>query len=329
VVVDVSRILPLGEFVDAEIPRPPALIDQVLPGGTTMIFAGQHKVGKTLFLSQLSMAVASGSRFLWWETVQTPVVYLNHEVAAWSFQDRLRRQLPGFAGTVDGDRRTLAAVRANLHVVSLPDFRLNREKDLELIAKRITDLEAGLVVVDPIRGAFPGDANDDVAVNRVMQGLLEVVVAPTGAAVILGHHTRKPGPGMHEDGSSFNVKGSGAWADAADGIGTFRYQKGSTQTRVLNLTLRHFESIDDLELRFRPAGLVYVTQGLYRRPELAELERAFTEADFNELTIDQIADVLEISRSYAVKRYQAGEWPAVVQHRTGTNGQKLYRWETT
>ena len=135
------RFYTLGEFLDADIEKPQHVIDGVLAGGSSLILGAPHKTGKTWLLGQMAMAVASGKPWLWWPTVQAPVVVLNYEVAAWAFQERLKAQEMGFLAECDGDRKTRQDIRNNLSVISLPRWKLNSRRDLIKIAGEVGSRE--------------------------------------------------------------------------------------------------------------------------------------------------------------------------------------------
>lgn len=325
-----GRTLSAAEFLDADVPEPDAIVHQLIPGGTTTILAGQHKVGKTILMLQLAMACASGRPWLWWDTSQVRVLYLNYEVAEWSFQQRVDRTMRGFAGTFG--KHTQADIRNNLWVNSLPNLRINRPPDLKTVREWIEQIQAGLVIFDPIRAAYTGDRNDDREVDRVMTLLLEEVVQPTGAALLLGHHLRKPPPGEQGGGSTWEVKGSGGWADAADQIITLRHNRkdSSGKGRFLNATVRHYESREDVPLHLKPAAMLFTTESGSTEAGPTETDRlrdAFRRSMHGTLTIDDIAAVLGISNDAAWKRWQRHSLPRLRRVDSGPGRKAVFAWE--
>lgn len=329
-----GRSLSVNDFQKADIPEPPTIVEEVIAGGTITIIAGQHKVGKTLLGLHLAMAAAAGEDWLGFPTTMTPTFYLNYEVAEWSFQKRVRRAVHGFAGFGDEGQVLRQKVGLNLYVNSLPSWRLNHKGHLRQIAEEVASLQAGLLVVDPIRAAYTGARNDDREVDAVMQAILEDLVEPTGCAVILMHHMRKPAPGEQGGGSTWEVKGSGSWTDAADGIITLRRDRNdsSKMGRLVNMTLRHFESIDDFKVKLQPASLIFTADRAAKTEgtEEARLQKAFQMANFDErggeLTMADIADVVGVSRQFAQRRWSKNDWPRIKKVRTVKN-KAYYRWE--
>lgn len=260
-------MLPLGTFLSADIKEPAPLVEGLIPSGTITMLAGQHKVGKTMLMSQLALSVASGVSWVGHHTHRTKVLYLNYEVAPWSFKRRLQKQVEGLSKLTGTDIRKAAS--GNMLVQSLPELRLNKHSDLTELGTYAANHGVGLIVVDPIRGAFQGDRNKDETVDRVMQELLDRIVKRSGAAIILGHHMRKPPSGEDTTGSTWEMKGSGGFADAADQIITLRRSKDDHRIVVASFTLRHYEEPDELELLFKHTGLVFTTTQPEESPQLS------------------------------------------------------------
>lgn len=250
----------LNDFLNLPIREPEALVEGLIPAGTTTMLAGQHKVGKTVMMTQLAMAVAGGIPWIGFPTTPVKVLYLNYEVAPWSFRKRLVKQLHGLKNHQRVTDKAERRIRANLKVQSLPDYRLNRQSDLVALGQLAQDQQIGLIVVDPLRNAFHGDRNKDEVVDLVLNNLLAHVVKPSGAALVLGHHMRKPPPGESGSGSTWELKGSSAFSDAADQIITMRSDRSDRRTVYVNFTLRHYEPPDELTVTMQPASLVF-TQG--------------------------------------------------------------------
>lgn len=321
---DPSARYRLDEFLDANLEVPPPLLDGILPGGTVMVLAGQHKVGKTLMMTQLAMAVASGTPFIGFETHKTKVLYLNFEVAGWSFRNRLKQQLYGYGKRHGG--KAVEDIKANLYVRSLPKLKLNNPTQLTQLGQWAKEEGIGLIVIDPIRGAFLGNRNSDEEVDRVMQNIIEEVVGASGAAVVLGHHMRKPPPGERVSGSSWEVKGSSSWADAADAIVTLRWDKTQKLYRYMSFTLRHYDSPDDIALELTGSSLLFeLSEGPVSDREL--LRRAFQVEEHGkpelELTMKELAEKLDRPKSTVHRWISEGDHPIEV---VGSGKGTRYRW---
>jgi hypothetical protein len=331
-----GRTVRLDRFIRAEIRQPPELIGEVLPGGGIGLLAGQHKVGKTILMTQIAMSVATGEPFLWWKTQPVNVLYLNYEVAEWAFQKRVHRSAMGFLGhdqsAIGEEAERVKVLREvlgqTLFVNTLPSWRINRPGDLRSIKEDVIANEIGLVIIDPIRAAYTGNRNSDEEVDRLIQNLIEEVIQPTQTAVLMGHHMRKPAPGESGGGSTWEVKGSSSWADGADTIITMRHDRKDDTglLRYLNVVCRHYESKDNLHVKLRPASMTFGMEGAAGSTDLKlVLSRAFSER--SEMTMTEIAEVLNCSRSWAQKQWERGELGPVTCIRQGSGkNPAVYQW---
>lgn len=334
-----GKMLKLGELIEAEIPEPPRLIDNVLPGASVGIVAGYHKVGKTILMIQMAVSVASGRPFLLWETERTPVLYLGYEVHPYYLKQRVKRAVEWASATgqlatgdeVDRIRFERKAILDNISLMK-PRFGVGSESELKKLAQMVGDLGAGLVIVDPLRVAFIGDRNKDDAVDRLMTNLLEHVVVPTGAAVVLGHHMRKPQQGETASATSWKIKGSSSFVDAADAIimlerDSKKDQGNSGLERKLAIVSRHYEGYDGVNLKLQPASMRFITDQERETPDEVLLEAAFR--DRGEMDMGEIAEVLGIQRRSAQKRWESGRLPSPIRQRREARGTvaATYIWE--
>jgi hypothetical protein len=316
----------LGELLVANLPEPGPLVDGVIPMGSTAVIGGQHKVGKTIMLSQLGLSVAGGVPWLGYETRPQAVLYLNYEVAAWSFKRRIVKQFAGLQRQGVVDEATLQRIRDNFISESLPRMRVNVRSDLIELGEYAQRRGVGLVIVDPIRGAFMGDRNKDEVVDRVMQDILDHVVKPSGASVIMGHHLRKPPSGEEVTGSTWDLKGSSGFADAADAIMTMRRDKSDPSVVYVSFTLRHYESPDDMALTLKPASMMWVESD-HKPSDWRTLHELFEVKDGKpgrfDVPLTEVLEALGISRSTFDRKRDT--LPITISGKID-RGQKLYSW---
>lgn len=321
-----GRTLSAADFLDATIDEPPTLVENLIPGGTVTVLAGQHKVGKTIGMLQMSLAVAAGQPWINWNTSQRRAIYYNGEVAEWGFQQRLKKALNGFTGLYG--KHAAAAARNNLFTNTLSDLRINKPGDLKIIRDHVERTNAGLCVLDPINYFYTGPRNEDETVSRVMSQIVTEIVQPTGCAVVLGHHMRKPAPGDSGSGSTWEVKGSGVWSDSADQIITLRWDRKdkSRLGRLMNASCRYYEGMEDVPLKLLPASMLYEaakpTGDGIAPTDLGQLKDAFAGSVTGELTMKEIAAALDCSKDAAHKRWQRNAFPNVVQ----VSSTGLYEW---
>src|SRR5690606_29228715 len=187
----------------------------------------------------------------------TKVLYLNYEVAAWYCQRRIRGQLAGLDRQVIMTPPQINLTSKNVVVETLSSRRLNHVGAVGGLGECQDKGNSGMVISDSVRGAIKDDRNKDETIDAIMQSLLDQVVKVSGAAIVLGHHMRKPQPGEALTGSTWDVKGAGAFSDAADNIIVMWRDKKDRTTTYMGFTLRHYEGIDNYGVAFQPASKVF------------------------------------------------------------------------
>lgn len=225
-----KTIIPLDirTALSAEAPT----LDFVLPGltaGSVGTVVGTGGVGKTMFLAQLGMALATGSPAfnnpLTARGAPARVVLLAAEESS----DILSIRLHAIKKRMDLQSKKSSGAT----VAAGSDFTALLEKNLLLVPaagqsvalvhqgapteffETLCKFCAGarLIIIDPLRRLHDGDENSSSAMTQIVQ-VLEALAKYTGAAVIAAHHVGK--------GSMFNEttdlaaasRGSSALTDA-------------------------------------------------------------------------------------------------------------------
>src|SRR5246500_5018553 len=193
-------VLSLAELLEQQPPTPPpSLVEPgLLPAQGIWFVGGEPKVGKSLLVANLALALAAGSNRIGFP-VPTPrrVLVCQFELPLPQFVNRLlvmRRTLGPAA-----DHHLLVDTRATGHLLSAPQG-LNHF----VVAARAAAAE--VIVLDPLYSTHDQDENDTRAMAALCQALLRLRDA-SQAALIVVHHVRKS-IGRHEIGSAF--RGSSA-----------------------------------------------------------------------------------------------------------------------
>jgi RecA-family ATPase len=184
-------------------------LDFVLPGltaGSVGTVVGAGGVGKTMLLTQLGMAVATGSpafdNLLTTRSPPARVVFIAaeessdilcirlHAIKKW--MDPQREKSSGPTVAVDSDftallEKNLLLVPAAGQSVALVHQGATTEF-FQTLCKFCTG--ARLIIIDPLRRLHDGDENSSSAMTQIVQ-VLEALAKRTGAAVIAAHHVGK------------------------------------------------------------------------------------------------------------------------------------------
>jgi len=177
---------------------PPGLVDPVLPANGILFVGGEPKVGKSLLVANLALALAAGTARLGFP-IRAPrrVLVCQFELPVTHFVDRLARMRPAVGAAADD--QLLVDTHAAGHLLSTTPGLSH----FILAAKAAA---ADVIVLDPLYSAHDQDENDTRAMAALCQALLRLRDA-SHAALIVVHHVRKS-VGRYEIGSAF--RGSSA-----------------------------------------------------------------------------------------------------------------------
>jgi hypothetical protein len=195
-----SSVRSLAELLEQQPMSAPACFVEpgLLPSQGILFVGGEPKVGKSLLVANLALALAAGSDRLGFP-IPTPrrVLVCQFELPVPQFVSRLAtmRRLLGAAA----DQNLLVDTRASGHLLSAPQG-LNHF----LAAARAAAAE--IIILDPLYSTHDQDENDTRAMAALCQSLLRLREA-SRAALIVVHHVRKS-IGRYEIGSAF--RGSSA-----------------------------------------------------------------------------------------------------------------------
>jgi len=228
-----DALTPLFDINDAKVSRflaeePPKrrwLLETCLPYGKVGAIVATGGTGKSQFLLQIGVSVATGVDFLHWRVTEPGGVLI---LAAEDDTDELHRRLRNihlaFAVSRDADPSFTTRLQKNLYIKSMvaEDNMMTRVSSgareisvtqyverLVLTARRIENLK--LIVIDPASRFRGGDENAAQDTTRFIEAL-ERVREQTGATVLVAHHTNKGS--MNSDEASQNAqRGSAAFSD--------------------------------------------------------------------------------------------------------------------
>lgn len=177
---------------------------QMGPGRPTML-VGYGASAKTLAAQSLILSVATGT--LVWGRFPCERGIAKHLDYEQGFKATARRYQRLARGMAIDPRDTYD----RFYVSSFPQCYLNSNGALDTYCRACDG--ASLVVLDALRGALPGEDENDSGV-RAFVDVMTQVSEKTGATVLLLHHAGKPKDG-HLDDARTAMRGSSALFDAA------------------------------------------------------------------------------------------------------------------
>ena len=257
--LSVPRLSPLSlsEFFGKDIPPVEYIVEGVLQKeGRTMISASMN-VGKSFFLQNLALTIASGqAKFLnKFEVKKARVLYLDLEMGESALKQRFL-QMCNELKTED----LFVKFEAGLDLLDSND-----QKTLE---KWISELKIDVLIIDPIGDAWSGDENNKQEVGKLTT-YLNILKTKFKLSIVISHHWKKKTRDIKKGGEM--ASGSykwGAWLDQHITLEgdiknvTVNCEKSRNASRFkpfiikLNEEIFTFEFLTDFELKFTEQTLL-------------------------------------------------------------------------
>ncbi|HKN34095.1 MAG TPA: AAA family ATPase [Terriglobales bacterium] len=268
-----TTVLSLAQLLEQQPPTPPpSLVEPgLLPAQGIWFVGGEPKVGKSLLVANLALALAAGSNRIGFP-IPAPrrVLVCQFELPLPQFVNRLlvmRRNLGPAA-----DHHLLVDTRATGHLLSAPQG-LNHF----VVAARAAAAE--VIVLDPLYSTHDQDENDTRAMAALCQALLRLRDA-THAALIVVHHIRKSIT-REEIGSAF--RGSSALHAVGDTYMLLTRPSPQLPTLELRFQFRYSPpqpprllKLDPQSLWFSSAGSVPIAQTLRHKVNPTDVSQALS-----------------------------------------------------
>jgi hypothetical protein len=275
-------VLSLGQLLDYSPTPSPALIEPgLLPSSGILFVGGEPKVGKSILVANLALALASGRSRAGFEVpAARRVLICQFELPVSQFAARLAPMRKPVGDAADSN--LLIDTTATGHLLSAP-------RGLDHFLRVIRAAKADVVVLDPLYSTHDQDENDTRAMAALCQTLLRLRDA-SGAALIVVHHVRKS-VGRHEIGSAF--RGSSALHAVGDSY--LLLVRPSLQIPTIELRFQsryapamepRLLSLDAETLWFEPCSSTPASSPARRKVETTDVHRALADsgaARFNQL----------------------------------------------
>jgi len=276
-------VVSLGELLRASPAPQPCLIEPgLLPPQGILFCGGEPKVGKSILVTNLALALAAGSSRTGFEIpMPRRVLICQFELPTDQFAVRLAQMRQPLGAAADAN--LFIDTRAAGHLLSTP-------QGLNHFLSAAQTAAAEVIVLDPLYSTHDQDENDTRAMAALCQTLLRLRDA-TKAALIVIHHLRKS-IGRYEVGSAF--RGSGALNAVGDSY--VLLARPSTDPNIVELRFQFryaaarqpkLLSLDPKTLWYSPAGDVPVEAKSRRKVEGSDVEQALAalgnQAGYNHL----------------------------------------------
>lgn len=243
-----KSVLSLGELLGSSPAPEPSLIEPgLLPASGILFVGGEPKVGKSLLVANLALALAAGSSRASFQVSQARrVLVCQFELPTGQFASRLARMRDGVG---DGaDENLFVDTRAVGHLLS-------STAGLHHFLGAARSVRAEVIVIDPLYSAHDQDENDTRAMAALCQTLLRLRDA-SAAALVVVHHVRKS-VARYEVGSAF--RGSSALNAVGDSYLLLTRPSPELPTLQLRFQFRYAAPLEPRLLTLDPATLWFTT----------------------------------------------------------------------
>lgn len=211
----------LGDLLDANIPEPEEVLHKV-ERGKVSLFVAETNVGKTTILLNALLAKAAGQAFPpLVPTAGDPVkvAFVDFETGASKAQQSLKKMLsrPPY-----NDPAVEALARRNFLPIfdaEVDGFPLNLSEHLQTVVRRVKEFGAQIVVIDNVSAGFElEDDNKNAEVARTVMLPLKEAARKLNAAIILVHHTGKPGENSTRSIDAYTGRGASVYGSLSQSV---------------------------------------------------------------------------------------------------------------
>jgi hypothetical protein len=277
---------------------PPCLVEPgLLPPQGILFVGGEPKVGKSLLVANLALALAAGIDRLGFSIpTRRRVLICQFELPVPQFVSRLA-SMRGALGAA-ADQHLLVDTRASGHLLSTA-------QGLNHFVSAARAAAAEVLVLDPLYSTHDQDENDTRAMAALCQSLLRLRDTARAALVVV-HHVRKS-IGRHEIGTAF--RGSSALHAVGDSYLLLTRPAPQLATIELRFQFRYAAAQPPRLLQLDPRTLWFSSTekppapaATRRKVEKADITQALAEVGdkvrYNQLR-DQIMTVTACSKRTA------------------------------
>jgi RecA-family ATPase len=198
------KLTTLKEWISMEHNSKPSIVEQILPSepGEYMVISGRTGIGKSILVANMAFSIATGTDFLGFKCIQSPVGMLAMEGGVQNINDRLTKMISIYPDT-DG----------------YLSFELREPFDLLRKQDYFIETFAGckVVILDNLRQVTTGKYLENNYAAEWIK-LYQKLLVEVGAVGILTHHIKKPSGGrdaLVDVGDVYQLKGATEYVDAA------------------------------------------------------------------------------------------------------------------
>ena len=228
------KVQSVAEIIDNPPEEAEFLIEQgILSVGGRLLVAGKPKVGKSLFINNLALSLASGLPFL--SSGAFPGFNVDHPTRTLLLDRELsKHSLFKRLSSFTDARPAFKAAHENLLIDHDHLIRLDQANAYETLLQLIEQNGAEVCILDTAYKFFGGDVESSSSLMKAF-GVLDKIIHETGCAFVLTHHLKK------SQGQN-NGKQAVDHADPDGVAGSFLWTGWPNATILLNFLNRSVEN---------------------------------------------------------------------------------------
>ena len=169
------------KFFKLKLPQREWLVTDLIRERDSVIFIGNEKAGKSLFISQMICSITSQHPFVDKHDIPRPCkvsqVLLEGDLA-----ETQKRYLDM--------RKVLDFEESLFQLLFLPPLQLHTTSGIDELINQVEEFDPDILILDPVYFAFTGSLSDDKVVREFI-GNLRIIQDKLRCALILVHHTHK------------------------------------------------------------------------------------------------------------------------------------------
>ena len=216
--------------------KPRFIMPDWLPAGYATLLAGHGGAGKSGIALQLAVCIAAGVPFVGMEVERRKVLYLSCEDRA----DVLHWRLTRICAHLGLDLAKLAGWLEIVDLVGHDSVLWERDPKsgytitpaFQRLDERMQECQADLLIVDGISDTYGGNENSRSEVKRFINGLVALILAKTGAVLLVGHIAKPTAASQRGAGSGQRAEGysgSTAWHNSVRARWYLRPEGGDSE----------------------------------------------------------------------------------------------------
>ncbi len=272
------------------------IIKGLIEAGDQVIISGAPKAGKSLTASQLSIAVATGGKFLCWDIPKPRrVLYVNLELRPKRFGKRMIAQI--------GGESTLMRC-TNLHTVNgLRTIDIQDRSCADEFAALIRNLDIDLIVWDVLARMHNVEENNNPEMRKVMHAIR---IASADRAHVVVHHARKPVSGQENVNlGAAGIRGASSIHGEADLVMSLHVRSGQGARYSVKFSARNIEEPDEMLLDRDSSTLLFHSA---EEAEEQRLQSVIQAAFNNDMTCSSKELTDTVMNSFDVKERRAKQY---------------------